>query len=258
MSASQRENPPILLLISVLLPPRALDDIGLLTEERHLRTPFGSVGPMAKRVASDGNTYWIQPYSGLPDRTDPRATIYAARMLGADRILAWDSAVAVESTLQRGETAIVVDAIDFTARQPDSFHGASALEASALEMMGATSEETFTFCPAMTEVLHRAFPEAAPAIVVGVDGPRRETAAEARLFRMWGAAAICQNITPEAFLARELGIHFASLITCNGYSRDMQRPEQEGELRRGLEEAMVNFRAALPLLHTPLACGCAG
>jgi len=247
-----------MLLISVLLPPRALDDIGLLTEERHLRTPFGAVGPMAKRVSADGNTYWVQPYSGLPDRTDPRATIYAARMLGADRILAWDSAVAVESTFQRGETAIVVDAIDFTARQPDSFHGASTPESSSLEMIGAASEETFTFCPAMTALLHRSFSEAAPAVIVGVDGPRRETPSEARLFRTWGAAAICQNITPEAFLARELGIHFAALITCNAYSRDMERPEQEGELRKGLEEAMISFRSALPLLHGPLECRCAG
>lgn len=247
-----------MLLVSVLLPPRTLDDIGLLTEERHVRTPFGMVGPMAKRVDAEGNVYWVQPYSGLPARTDPRGTIYAARALGARRILAWDSAVAVESTFQRGETAIVVDAIDFTAHQPDSFHGASTIESSSLEAIGVSSEEPATFCPAMTEILHHAFPDAAPAIVVGVDGPRRETAAEARLFRMWGAAAICQNITPEAMLARELGIHFAALITCNAYSRDQQRAEQEGELRKGLEEAMIHFRLALPLLHAPLDCRCAG
>ena len=108
----------------------------------------------------------------------------------------------------------------------------------------------------MTSLLHDAFPNSEPAVIVGVDGPRRETAAEARLFRAWGAAGICQNITPEAMLARELGICFAAIVTFNAYSRDQQREIVEGELRRGLEESMQSLRLALPSLHGVFSCRC--
>lgn len=251
LGSSRAENVPLMLLISVLLPPRALDDVGLLTEERTVRTPFGEVGPLARRVASEGRTYWVQPYSGMPARTDPRATLYAARALGCRRVLAWDGGVAVDERFARGETVIAADAIDWTRHQPDSYFASAGLEALSVD-----SEEPATFCPVMSSLLHDSFASAAPAVIVGVDGPRRETPAEARLFRAWGAAGICQNITPEAMLARELGICFAAIVTFNAYSRDQQREIVEGELRRGLEEAMQSLRTALPTLHSEFACRC--
>ncbi len=248
------EVAPVLLLIAVLLPPRSLDGLGMLVEERVVRTPFGDVGPLALRRTGSGQALWVQPYSGLPTRTDPRATVYAARALGIQRLLTWDTGVALNHVLQRGQTVVAVDCIDATRHQPGTFFTAPGFE--ALVGLGASAESA-TFCPDATGALHGVFPAAPPAVIVGVDGPRRESAAEARAFRAAGADVICQNMAPEAFLARELGLCFAGLVTLDAYSRDQVRGELEGEVRAGLEHAMERLPEVLTRLRDVRTCHCA-
>lgn len=241
---------PLMLLIAVYLPPRALDALGALVEERFVRTPFGEIGPLALR-RSETASFWVQPYSGLPTRTDPRATIFAAHLLGARRVLTWDLAYALNHALRRGQMVIPVDAVDLTRHQPDTFTTAPGLEAMLHE-----STETATFCPESTGILHAAFPLAPPALIVGVDGPRRETPAEARMARAWGADILCHNITPEAMLARELGLCYAAIATVGDYSRDQVRTSIEGEVRRGMEWTMQGLPAVLARLAEPRTCLC--
>jgi 5'-methylthioadenosine phosphorylase len=244
-------NPTVLLLTAVYLPPTALDTLGSLAEERLERTPFGEVGPLALRNDPNGLALWVQPYSGLPNRTDPRATVYAARALGVRRILIWEQGVALNHLLRRGQTVIACDAVDATRHQPDTFAGSPGFE----ELR--TPVEHSTFCPQSTAILHETFPGALQAVVVGVDGPRRETPAEARGFRSFGGDLLCTNITPDVILARELGICFSALVTIDDYSRDQMQAMSEDEVRRGLEAAMSRLPEALQRLAAPPTCQCA-
>jgi purine nucleoside phosphorylase len=93
-------------------------------------------------------------------------------------------------------------------------------------------------------------------VVAATDGPRRETAAEARMFRAWGADLICTNVAPEAFLARELGLCFATMVTVGGYSLDQDRRPVEGEVRHSLERTMAPLPALLRRLSLPPTCLC--
>ncbi len=247
------DTSPVLLLIAVLLPPRSLDALGLLVEERVVRTPFGAVGPLALRQSSSGQPLWVQPYSGLPTRTDPRATIYAARALGVQRMLTWDAGIGVNHALQRGQTVVAVDVLDATRQQPGTFFTSAGFD--GLVGLGE-SVETATFCPNTTDALHATFPEAPPAVIVGVDGPRRETAAEARAYRLMGGDLICPNVAPEVFLARELGLCFAAMVTVDAYSRDQGRAALEGEVRTGLEVAMARLPELVQRLAEPRSCHC--
>src|SRR5688572_2777357 len=114
-------NANLLILIAVLLPPKALDILGKVVEERTLQTPYGDFGPLALRVAPGQPAVWVGPYTGLPTRTDPRATLIAAGLLGLQRVLIWDEGVAVNTTLRRGQTTVVTDYIDWTRHQPATF-----------------------------------------------------------------------------------------------------------------------------------------
>ena len=168
---------PLLLLLAVPLPPQSLEAIGPLIEERMVDTEYGPVGPLAWRGQPLGPSVWIQPYYGLPSRTDPRATLHAAQALNVSQIVAWDSAVAVNPMLGPGYPMLITDYIDFTRHQPQTF-----LED---EGMGGLSQ-TPAVCPRLTGMLSRVLPMAPGGVYLGVDGPRRETAAEARMYRIWG------------------------------------------------------------------------
>lgn len=242
----------ILILIAVLLPPKTLDIFGAVAAERLIETPYGMVGPLALRMPAAGPAVWVQPYTGLPTRTDPRAMVYAARQLGVHYILNWDTGVALNPVLRRGHTVIAVDYIDWTRHQPQTFDDT------------VTDEKAFErrlrlppFCPHMVGTLHQALPDAAYIVYLGVDGPRRETPAEARLFRSWGADVIGQNLVPEVALARSLGLCYAGLVTIGDWSADQFPQPGHGEMRAGLEQTIRALPAYVNLLGALPTCTCA-
>lgn len=247
--ASQPDATPteLMILLAVLLPPVALDDLGVLVEERMVVTPYGEVGPLALRSLPDGRRVWIQPYSGPATRTDPRATVHAACQLGVRQVVAWDQVVALNPVLPRGQAGVVVDYIDWT-RQTASFGG---------EPPAKPGADGPAFCPRLTALLQQALVHAVDLVYLGVDGPRRETPAEARLFRLWGADVIGQNVTPEAALCQEAGLCFAGLVTVGETAADRPSPPAAGELRVGLAAVLEALPTFLDLATQPAGCECA-
>ncbi len=238
----------LLLLIAVILPPRALDVLGPVREERTIQTRYGTVGPVALRALDHGPGVWVQPYSGMPGRTDPRATLLAAKQLGVQRVLNWDSVVAINPVLGRGQPLIVTDYMDFTRHQPTTFFSEEGVSDIA---------QVPPVCPQMAQALSQVLPMAPGVVYLGVDGPRRETGAEARLFRTWGADVVGQNLVPEISLAKELELCYAGLATVQAHSADRPQGHPSGELRRGLELVMEQLPAFLAELQGPPTCDCA-
>ncbi|MEZ4640425.1 MAG: hypothetical protein R2856_36620 [Caldilineaceae bacterium] len=71
------------------------------------------------RRSPEGADVWCSPTVDS-SRTDPRATLLAAKMLGARRVLNWDAGWP-STSLRRGQPAVVIDYIDFTCHQPQTF-----------------------------------------------------------------------------------------------------------------------------------------
>ncbi len=236
----------ILLLVGVILPPRALDVLGPVADEFVVDTPYGPAGPFARR-----ETTLLLPYSGLPDRTDPRATLWAARDQGVTRVIGWDTAIAINPLLPRGSLLIPDDFIDWTRHQPTTYFERRGL--GYLPQMPA-------FCPQCRTALGLALPHASPpGTYLGFDGPRRETPAEARMFRAWGADVLGLNLVPEVILAKELELCFAGLTTVIEPASD--RPaaahgEHSGEFRAALRQVLDALPAALAALTATRTCTC--
>jgi 5'-methylthioadenosine phosphorylase len=173
--------------------------------------------------------------------------LYAARALGVHYVLNWDTGVAINPVLQRGDNVIAVDFIDWTRHQPHRF-GSEIPADLAVERR----QRPPMFCPHMVNTLFQVLPETVGAVYLGVDGPRRETPAEARLFRQWGADVCGQNLVPEVYLAQELGICYAGLVTLGDRSADQLGPSPHGEMRAGMGQIIralpdyVNLLGALP------------
>lgn len=245
----------ILLLIGVILPPPALDSLGVMYQEFTLQTPYGPAGPFARR-----DHVLVLPYSGLPDRTDPRATLWAAKDLGVTRLIGWDAVVGLNPLLQRGSLLVPDDFIDWTRHQPTTFFERRGL--GYLAQMPA-------FCPQCRQALLQALPSAAAVgTYLGFDGPRRETAAEARLFRAWGSDILGLNLVPEVILAKELELCFVGLTTvvepgADRLARDghvARQPahdgEHNGEFRLALRRVLDALPGIVTALQGPRTCAC--
>lgn len=239
----------VLLLLAVLLPPVALDELGPVVAERTLTTTFGPVGPLALRKLPGGRGVWIAPYTGSATRTDPRATIAAAHALGVRQILNWDHCIALNHMVGRGQVGVIIDTIDYT-RQPRTFAGAPP----AQRLLPGVRRPSV--CPRLTGLLHTAFPFAVDMIYLGIDGPRRETPAEARLFRQFGADVAGQNLTPERALAQEAGICYAGLVTVADVAADRVAPPPQGEVRAALHAVLSGLPHFLAHCAAPDGCDC--
>lgn len=239
-----------LLLLGALVPPSALDILGSFQRECIIDTPYGNVGPLALRGKNDGHGCWIQPYSGLSTRTDPRATLFAAAQLGVASIISWDMGVALNPALKIGQTALISDYLDFTRLNSATFLTQSAvneLPASVLDRLHPC-DSAYTDLYDKSVVAHlrsamNSFLLTLPGMVyVGVDGPRRETAAEATMYRLWGGDILGQNLIPEVFLAREIAINFTGLVTIGQVGADRLLPDSKSNaaetIAQGIEQTI--------------------
>ena len=166
------------------------------------------------------------------------------------QILNWDTGIAVNPTIERGQLAIVTDYIDWTRRQPNTFAGTTV-------PVGANSSSyRHSFCPRLIDALRQALPGTVDTLYLGVDGPRRETAAEAHMFQIWGADVLGHNLVPEAGLAREIGLCYAGLVTVADHSMELPLLDPHGEVRTALGMAMAALPMFVDLAAQPAMCRC--
>ncbi|MCO6451448.1 MAG: hypothetical protein J5I90_11735 [Caldilineales bacterium] len=238
---------PHLLILAQPVPPRALEALGAPVEQRTIETPYGQAGPFARRQQHDGLGVWILPYFGGPSRTDPRATIWAAKSLGVQRIIAWDSVVGLDADLGRGDIILPSDYIDWTKHQPSTF----------FESTGAGYiQQNPPFCTDITKALSHHLPAARPTVYLGGEGPRRETAAEVHMFRLWGAQVRGLNLVPEVYLAKELELCFAAIGVVTALGADRAETQPGGEVREADQTILRALPAIFAGLPAPLRCGC--
>ncbi len=244
-------TPQVLLLPAVLLPPRSLERLGALVEEVTVATPWGEVGPIARRELPDGTGVYILPYSGHPTRLDPRGTVWAAKELGVRRILTWERLVGLSHVLGRGDVVIPTDYIDWTRRLPTTIFA---------ERGAGYLQQVPPFCPETHDILRREIEATGmpvhEGIYLGVDGPRRETPAEARMYQMWGATVLGMNVIPEVALAKELELCYGVLGTVTEIGADRPAQPPGGEVRETLRTVIARLPGIIRHLSGTPQCTC--
>jgi 5'-methylthioadenosine phosphorylase len=196
-----------------------------------------------------------------------RANLYALRDLGVEKILAWVAPGSLKEEMAPGHLAAPHDVLDEGRGGPHTFFpgvGWGFIRHHPLfcpELRGA-------MLAALADVPFRVHPE---AVYVATTGPRLETAAEIRKFRLLGGDLVGQTLAPEVFLARELELCYVALTYVVNYAEGLaDRPYQPGVLFEGLatpeETARVaQVEAAFPelmrrilpaLADTRRACPC--
>ncbi|MGE5674440.1 MAG: hypothetical protein ACM3XM_11195 [Mycobacterium leprae] len=178
--------------------------------------------------------------------SDARAMVYAAKDLGYEWLLAVDAVEPVSRLLEPGDLVVPGDVIDQTHLRPFTFfagkgYGFIPTNPACCPDLSAAS---FAACRTLTPRSFRG------ATYLCTDGPRRPTPAEKRMYRQWGVDVVGNGLLPEAFLARELELHYAALTvvgqvgllpvlhTIAGFARGEQ-PCTCGESMKGLKEQRI-------------------
>lgn len=233
---------------------------GAIAEKtRILETPFGPSAPL-HFLNYQGIPFIVlsrhgeERYSLSAPFVNDRANIWALKEWGVSRILSWSAPGSLNPSLAPGDLILVDDLIDETRSGPGTFFEGKGI---------GVIRQNPVFCPAlrdqMFEILQQTpFNVHRQGVYVSVEGPRLETAAEIRKFRLFGGDLIGMNLAPETFLARELEMCYGAICYAVNFAEGLlDRPYQPGVLFEGLsspeETAQVKkTEEAFPDLLLPI------
>jgi len=186
-----------------------------------VETPYG-YPPLISIGEFEGHPVAFIPRHGyehefLPHKINYRANIYGLYKIGVQRIFATNAVGAINPKLQVGDIIVPHDLIDFTKQRPLTFFDESS---------AAHIDFTEPYCNQLRKALIQASkrigePIHERAVYACMEGPRYETAAEIRMLRKLGCDIVGMTGIPEAVLARELGICYASLCYVSNMAAGM-------------------------------------
>lgn len=231
-----------------------LDDV----EQVQVSTPYGEPSaPVAVGMVS-GRAIAFLPRHGADHRHPPhlinyRANLWALRALGVRQVLAPCAAGGLQPTTPAGTLVVPDQLVDRTSGRQQTYVQRGAAHAPFAD----------PFCPD----LRTALIAGEPGIVDGgtmvvIEGPRFSTRAESRWYAAQGWSLVNMTGLPEAVLARELGVCYASIALVT----DLDAGVDSGD---GVDQATVlrvfgqNVQRLKELLITVVAslapvqgCGC--
>ena len=189
-----------------------------LGSPHRVKTEFG---PAVVYPTSDGKAL-ILPRHGAAHRSPPhginyRANIAALEQLGVRQVVATSAVGSMNHDFSVGEVGLVEQFIDFTKHRQATF----------FEKEVVHTDMTYPYSRRLNRVLldagKRAGTRVTPGLVyVCAEGPRFETAAEIRMFRLLGGDVVGMTGVPEVVLANEKKMDYASLVIATNWAAGMQ------------------------------------
>ncbi|HVI26459.1 MAG TPA: S-methyl-5'-thioinosine phosphorylase [Xanthomonadaceae bacterium] len=178
-------------------------------------------------------------HSVPPHRINYRANLAALQQLGARRVLALNTVGGITPGYAPRALACVDQLIDYTWGRI-----ATLCEEDGSEVLHVDFGEPYT--PALRRSILDAAARAGVAVVDGgcygaTQGPRLETRAEIARLRRDGCDVVGMTGMPEASLARELGLDYASLAIVANWAAGAG-PEPDEVIT--LDEVLANVKAA--------------
>ncbi|MDQ1521487.1 MAG: 5-methylthioadenosine phosphorylase, partial [Actinomycetota bacterium] len=242
-----------------------LDDV----EELTVDTPFGPPSaPLTIGVIGDTSVVFL-PRHGRDHQLPPhgipaKANLWAMRTLGVRCLIGPCAAGSLDAGIAPGDFVVLDQLVDRTHGRPDTYYdrgdahhvafadpyctAVAPLAVAAGRSIGVTTHDGGT--------------------VVVVNGPRFSTRAESRSYRAQGWQVINMTQYPEAYLARELGIHYTGIALITDYDTGVEddptvQPVTQEQVFGFFDDNVHHIRALLLALvptlpDEPTGCECAG
>ena len=243
-------------------------NVDALTNTRwvSVESPFGKPSDDILLGDLDGQAMAFLPRHGRghkipPSEVNYRANIDALKRVGATEIISVSAVGSLREDLKPGMFVIVDQFIDRTFAREKSFFGTG---------MVAHVSMAHPVCRRLGNHLELAAKNAGIDVVRGgtylaMEGPQFSTQAESNLYRQWGCDVIGMTNMPEAKLAREAELCYASVAMVTDF--DCWHPDHErvtveqiiGVLLANADKARNLVQAVTPGLQADAnagLCGC--
>ncbi len=175
--------------------------------EETVTTPYGDpAAPIALGRVGDRDVAFL-PRHGAghaypPHRINYRANMWALRSLGVRQVLAPCAVGGLQESTQPGTLVVPDQLVDRTTARTQTYVDSGAAHAPFAD----------PYCPVLREVLTSAAPDALDSgAMVVIEGPRFSTRAESQWYAAQGWSLVNMTGHPEAVLARELGLCYATI-----------------------------------------------
>jgi 5'-methylthioadenosine phosphorylase len=232
--------------------------------ETSIKTPFGTPSGPVIEGRIDGRTVFFLPRHGKghvlsPTEVPYRANVWALKSVGVTHLLSVSAVGSLQEEIVPGHLVVPDQLIDRTKGiRPSTFFEGGAV---AHVPLGEP------YCSEFRQALLAAAGHAEATVhdggtLVCMEGPQFSTRAESFLYRSWGAQLIGMTALPEAKLAREASLCYATLALATDYDcwhdgHDSVTVEAVIEVMKG--NALKARKALLALVRSFGAreCGCA-
>jgi 5'-methylthioadenosine phosphorylase len=187
-------------------------------EERAFDTPFGPPSsPIITGTLGQTNLAFIarhgKGHTLSPSNVPYRANVYALRSIGVTHVLSVSAVGSLQTELPP-KTAVIPDQIiDRTVSRSRTF-----FDNGVVAHVGMADP----FCDSFRSDVYRHATDIRGNVAFGgtyvcIEGPQFSTRAESNLYRSWDASIIGMTAMPEARLAREAGLCYATLAMVTDY-----------------------------------------
>jgi 5'-methylthioadenosine phosphorylase len=229
-----------------------------------LKTPFGDPSDSYVVGRLEGIKMAFLPRHGRGHRIPPsslnfRANIYGMKLLGVQWIIGVSAVGSMKESIHPGNMVI-----------PDQFIDRTVGRLSTFFSNGIVGHVSFSdpVCSGLSDILFQAGKEVGATVQKGgtylcIEGPQFSTRAESKLYRSWGVDVIGMTNIPEAKLAREAEICYATIAFATDYdcwhqtAGDVSIGDVLRILAQSTKTAQNVIRKAVKYLPDERNCPCA-
>lgn len=184
-----------------------------------VETPYGPPSDLVRVGTLEGHRIAFLARHGrghrlLPSELPQRANFWALKSLGVTRVLAVSAVGSLREEIAPGHLVVPNQLVDRTRGQ----------RAATFFGNGVVAHVSFAdpFCPATRQAALGAGADAGATVHDGgtyvvIEGPAFGTRAESEIYRGWGASVVGMTALPEAKLAREAELCYATMAAVTDY-----------------------------------------
>ena len=188
-------------------------------EELEMTTPFGAPSDAIVAGTIGETRLLFVPRHGrghrfAPHRVNYRANILGLKMAGAEQILSVSAVGSMREDIHPGDMVVVDQLVDRTRHRIDTFFDDDGVVAH-VEFAEPIDAQ---LASSLADAARRAGATVREGgVYLCVEGPQFSTRAESQLYRSWGVSVVGMTNFPEARLAREAELPYATLAMATDY-----------------------------------------